>query len=178
MVELLKAVEEGVLIVLRTLHGMGEFILNPGEGAAIAFTWLFGPLLAYAGVQKIKRILLEFHKDPPGWFLEGLGTTSCAFICWVLLMGLWDVQSKPWVHIFLISWVHMVAVNAWMNFLRKFCPIMFKSFRSRRRSIDAPVRAGDPPEFDRYNADPDNTVELDGREIARRSQAEAEKGKP
>lgn len=167
MVELLKAIEEGLLIVIRGIHSIGEFILDPGEGSAIAFTWIFGPLLAYAGVQKIKRVLLEFKLNPPGWLLEGLGTSSCVLICWVMLVGLWDVDSKVWVHIFLISWMHMVFVNAWMNFLKRYCPILFKSFRSRRRTVDAPSRAQDPKSYDRYNADPDTTVEMNTSEVSR-----------
>lgn len=159
MVELLKAVEEGILVVLRTLHGLGEFMMNPGEGSAIAFTWIFGPLLAFAGTQKIKRMVLDFNVDPPGWVLEWVGTMSCAFICWVLLAQLWEVESKIWVHIFLISWFHMVSTNAWMNFLRRYCPILFKSFRSKRRSVDAPSRVNDPKGYDRYNADPDVTMD-------------------
>ncbi len=173
MVDLLKAILDGILVVIQGINHIGGMLLDPGEGSAIALTWIFGPLLAGAGVQKIKRLLVSYGLDPHDGFLETLGFFSCALICFMMLHGLWNVTPRlVVVHVFLISWCHMVLFNTWMNFLRKYCPGLFKAFRSKRRAGDAALIASNTEKpFDPnstvspYSADPDVSNEYDARLI-------------
>lgn len=129
---LITAIVTGCISLLKEIGG---FLNDPGIGGAIGFTWIMGPIITAAGVQRIKRIIMKLRKtDVPDVWVELIAIVAGWYICLLLMVGLWHV---PWrtalIHTALITWIYMVTIRIWFMYLKKYAPCAYDAFRTNRR---------------------------------------------
>lgn len=116
------------------LKSIGGFISDPGPGVVIAFTWIFGPLITFAGVQRLKRLA---HASGCKWTplrIEAIATVASLAISWLIMFGLYAIPPRLVViHSVLIAWVYMVAVNWWLSWTKEHRPDLYNALRTERR---------------------------------------------
>lgn len=119
------------------LRLLGGFVADPGPGVVIAGTWIFSPLITFAGVQRLKRLA---HASGCKWTplkVEGVATAASLAVSALIMLGLYALPVRLVViHAVLIAWVYMAAVNWWMAYAKAHRPDLYDAFRTRRRATD------------------------------------------
>lgn len=119
------------------LREVGTFVSDPGPGVVIAFTWVFGPLITFAGVQRIKRLAKASGYTMSPLCIEGMAAFASFAISALIMIGLYSVELRPaFIHSILIAWVYTVSVSWWMGWAKQHRPDLYQALRTERRAMD------------------------------------------
>lgn len=131
---------------LECLRRLGGFIADPGPGMVVAFCWVIGPLIAFAGVQRIKRLAHASGVACSALRLEAIAATASIATSLIIMVGLYRIDWRTALsHVVLIAWTYTSVVAWWMGWAKRERPDIYQALRTDRRSPDdtQEIKAGD-----------------------------------
>lgn len=122
---------------MEIIRQLGGFIADPGPGMVIAFCWVLGPMISFAGVQRLKRLALQSKSVWSALTVELIAACSSIATSLLIMVGLYRLDLRiAIVHAVLIAWVYTSVVSWWMGWAKKNRPDIYQALRTDRRSLD------------------------------------------
>lgn len=120
---------------LAFLRRLGGFIEDPSPGVVITFCWVLGPMISFAGVQRLKRLAFQSARKCSPLTIEAIAATASVATSLIIMVGLYRIDWRPALsHAALIAWIYTSVVAWWMAWARKNRPDVYQALRTDRRS--------------------------------------------
>lgn len=126
-----------MVYVIDLLRQVGGFISDPGPGVVITFCWMLGPMISFAGVQRLKRLAAASHAPLSALGIEAIAASASVATSLLIMIGLYRIDLRlALVHAILIAWIYTSVVAWWMGWFRRNRPDIYQALRTDRRSPD------------------------------------------